>query len=297
MNHLDESGSQRDAAPSGDLDSAQRWLEITAPTLFPPECAVTVQRYDSPSFVPHPADMAAMSGAVEKRQREFAAGRAAARAGLKKLGRPDSFIGVGSDRSPLWPAGLVGSITHTNGLAVVVVARREQIAAVGLDLELCDAVNEGLWREILTPTESAWVRRCPGDRQTGLATVIFSVKESFFKLQYPLTGMWVDFQEAEVAKITGQIELNPALSPAPLPGASPGEFTRGLHCPAGAGPAGQRPNSTWVTPPRAAENVSAFSLACSKSAAIDRLGRARFTGCCACNHRFTFAAMHLPAPP
>ena len=52
--------------------------------------------------------------------------------------------------------------------------------------------------------------------------------------------------------------LNAALSPALLPGASPGDSTRGLHSPVDAGLAGLRPNSTGETPQQAAENISAF---------------------------------------
>ena len=54
-------------------------------------------------------------------------------------------------------------------------------------------------------------------------------------------------------------ELNAALSPALLPGASPGDSTRGLHSPAGAGLAWRRPNLTGGTPQQVAGNVSTFN--------------------------------------
>ena len=203
-----ETGPHLDAVSAGDPENARRWLETAARAIFPPECAVAVQRYDLPDFTPHPADVAVVSGAVEKRQREFAAGRAAARAALDKLGVPASFIGVGPDRNPLWPAGLVGSITHTNGLALAVVARREQIVALGIDLEVSGAVKADLWRGILTATEVDWVRGWPPDRQGDGATLIFCAKECFFKLQHPLTGTWVDFRDAEVSLVPGRNEFH-----------------------------------------------------------------------------------------
>ena len=55
-------------------------------------------------------------------------------------------------------------------------------------------------------------------------------------------------------------QLNAVLSPALLPGASPGDSTRSLHSPAAAGLAGQRPNFIGETPQLAAGNVSAFTV-------------------------------------
>ena len=203
MHQPNESDTQGAAAPAGDLEPAQRWLEITAPDLFPPECTVAVQRYDSPAFVPNPAEVAAVSRAVIKRQREFSAGRAAAHTALEKLGVPPSFIGVGPNRNPLWPAGTTGSITHTGGLALAAVARRDQILALGIDLELSGAVKADLWPGILTATEIVWTRGQPDDLQGNWATLIFCAKECFFKLQHPLTSRWVDFHDAEVSLIPG----------------------------------------------------------------------------------------------
>ncbi len=66
-------------------------------------------------------------------------------------------------------------------------------------------------------------------------------------------------KDSVAAKTAGkENELNAALPPAPLPGASPGDSTRGLHSPAGVGLAGRRPNFTLETPQQAAGNVSVF---------------------------------------
>ena len=208
MQQSNESDPRWSSASAGDLQPVRRWLETAAQTIFPLECAVVAQRYDSPDFAPNPADVAAVSGAVGKRQREFAAGRAAARGALGKLGVPASFIAIGPDRNPLWPTGLTGSISHTAGLALAVVARREHIAALGIDLELSSAVKADLWRGILTTTEIDWIRGQPSDRQGDWATLIFCAKECFFKLQHPLTGAWVDFRDAEVLIAPDRNEFN-----------------------------------------------------------------------------------------
>jgi tRNA (guanine-N7-)-methyltransferase len=66
-----------------------------------------------------------------------------------------------------------------------------------------------------------------------------------------------DCTAAQPAPI-GRVELNAALTPALLPGASSGDSTRSLHSPANAGLAGRRPNSARELPQQAAGNASAF---------------------------------------
>src|SRR5277367_2552834 len=63
--------------------------------------------------------------AVRARRTEFLAGRACARSALRKLadGRADDAIPIGPDRAPVWPAGIVGAITHAHGFAAAAVAR------------------------------------------------------------------------------------------------------------------------------------------------------------------------------
>src|SRR5690606_967724 len=50
-----------------------------------------------------PVEHAAISHAVPRRQREFAAGRTAARAAMSQLGWPPSAVPSAPDRSPIWP--------------------------------------------------------------------------------------------------------------------------------------------------------------------------------------------------
>ncbi len=191
------------AAPShhageDDMALSQQWLERVGPALFPPQCALAVQRYDSPDILLPPPNDAALNRAIEKRQREFSAGRAAAATALSRLDVSDAVIAVGENRNPRWPDGIVGSITHTAGLAVAVVARQEKILGLGLDLEPTEAVKEALWESLFNPTEIKWLSEKNREQQARWATLIFCAKESFYKLQYPLTGQWVGFHEADV---------------------------------------------------------------------------------------------------
>jgi 4'-phosphopantetheinyl transferase EntD len=138
------------------------------------------------------------SGAVEKRRREFAAGRLCARRAMAELGVHDFALRVGADRQPLWPDSLVGSITHTGGLCAAVVAPKTSLAAVGLDSEVVGSVAPDLWPTICLPVELGWLESLPAAQRAAAVTLIFSAKEAFYKCQYPVTAEWLNFDDLQV---------------------------------------------------------------------------------------------------
>ena len=102
-----------------------------------PDGVVTVESTDAFSEdALRPEERAGLGRAVEKRRREFAAGRACARRALARLEIADAVLPIGPDRLPAWPAGIVGSITHCAGYCGVAVARRGSILCLGLDAEV-----------------------------------------------------------------------------------------------------------------------------------------------------------------
>jgi enterobactin synthetase component D len=144
-------------------------------------------------IVPSPS----LQRSVAKRQAEYLAGRVCARAALQRLDGRDYVPGTHEDRSPIWPTGIHGSITHGKGWAAAVVAAEGACRGLGLDQEalLDDQRAERLMGEILTPAERE--RLAPG--QLGLTvTLTFSLKESLFKALYPLTRQRFYFEHAEV---------------------------------------------------------------------------------------------------
>ena len=123
-----------------------------------------------PAFVrvatsdPRHADLSGLLGrerevvarAVAKRQREFAAGRVLARGLFLELGVPADFELLNrADRSPAWPRGVVGSITHCDTLVAVAVARAADAAGIGIDVEPAEALPEGVDRSVMSPAEHA----------------------------------------------------------------------------------------------------------------------------------------------
>jgi 4'-phosphopantetheinyl transferase EntD len=130
-----------------------------------------------------PDEAAAVARAVAKRRREFAFGRACARAALGA----SVAIAVGQGGAPIWPAGVSGSITHTDDYAAAVVARTGHI---GIDVELLARIADvaGLAERVALASE----RHVP-------VGVVFSAKESVYKCLYPTAGQFLEFADVELA--------------------------------------------------------------------------------------------------
>jgi 4'-phosphopantetheinyl transferase EntD len=141
--------------------------------------------------------------AVAKRQAEFAAGRNAARAAMRKLGGRNAAIPAGQDRAPQWPLGWHGSITHNDRWCLAAVTRGA--AHLGVDIEAATPLNPDLLSTICSPEERA---RIAGSDQAMQAKVIFSAKEAAYKAQFPLTGVLFGFDHLDIviAPDSGQFQ-------------------------------------------------------------------------------------------
>ena len=143
-----------------------------------------------------PEETSRISGATECRRAEFAAGRTLARQALAALGALPCAIPAGPDGAPQWPAGFVGSIAHSRRHAVAAVALQTDIAALGIDIEDGARFKPTMERMVLLPAEIAAL---PTDASRPLAaTILFCAKEAFYKMQYPLSGLRLTFQDATV---------------------------------------------------------------------------------------------------
>lgn len=140
--------------------------------------------------------------AVAKRKREFIAGRTLARLLLEKLS-VSSSIGKNEDRSPCWPKGIVGSISHNDFECGVALGSSRLFLSIGLDIETIGQVKPELWPLLFVDAELASLtqERNP-ERRALLATLYFSAKEAFYKYQYPLTKQWVEFHAAQVTQLS-----------------------------------------------------------------------------------------------
>jgi 4'-phosphopantetheinyl transferase EntD len=146
----------------------------------------------------HPVELASVERAVEKRRVEFSAGRTLARQALRQLGMAEVAIPVGEKREPVWPAGVVGSISHTRDFCGVAVARRSEVLGLGFDAERISDVRMKLRSHIVTDAELDALQQAVGGIAERVLALAFSGKESFFKYQYPLSRQWVGLLDVEL---------------------------------------------------------------------------------------------------
>ncbi|MBR9650560.1 4'-phosphopantetheinyl transferase family protein [Thalassovita aquimarina] len=152
----------------------------------------------SPDHRLRPGERAAVAKAVPKRVREFAAGRAAARAAFAELGLQQPAIPVAADRSPVWPGGISGSISHTDELCLAVVSDAPHWRAIGLDAEATTPLSPDIWDIVLTPEELRAVGHLPQEKRGHHGKLIFCIKEAAYKAQYPVSKTIFDFQTLAV---------------------------------------------------------------------------------------------------
>lgn len=181
----------------GCMQGEPRW--IVPPAIFGPAVhARVVSTADMSSTDALPS--AAAPTFSPKRRREFAAGRRCAAQALIDAGAQDVEVGVGAAREPRWPAGFVGSITHSAFRAGAAVGPTRSLRAIGIDFEpifddeaMRDAAPAAL-------SDAEW-RLCSEWSPNELATLVFSAKESLYKCLYPLAATFFDFTDVEVAEL------------------------------------------------------------------------------------------------
>lgn len=135
--------------------------------------------------------------ALPARRAEFRAGRAVAHRAMQALGLAVSPVLAAPTRAPIWPRGLVGSISHDATRAVAVVARARDHRALGIDVEPATPLDRELWPEVLTAGELATLD-AHGIAPGLAAKLIFCAKEAVYKAQFPLTGRVLGFHEVDV---------------------------------------------------------------------------------------------------
>lgn len=133
-------------------------------------------------------------------------GRDAARAALASL-RVDAGALTAGPQGPLWPDGIVGSITHTDGTAIAIAAHIKDRTALGIDLERRDrTIGARVLRKISTEQERAWVHSAAVE----MPLVLFCAKEATYKAlsrfeQHPVSFADVSFEPAGPGLLVGTL--------------------------------------------------------------------------------------------
>jgi 4'-phosphopantetheinyl transferase EntD len=154
-------------------------------------CVATPQMYEETLLG---EEATTLSSAIAARRREYAAGRAAARQALSNIGVSPGPIVTQQDRTPKWPPGIVGSISHCAGCCIAVVADSTEAIGIGIDVENATPLPIELFHMI-----------CGDKDEGGFATLgplggklAFCAKEAFYKCYYPITKELLDFSDVSV---------------------------------------------------------------------------------------------------
>ncbi len=138
---------------------------------------------------------------VPKRQAEYFFGRLCAQQALLAAGIEGAHIATGAARAPVWPPGVVGSITHNAGTAAAIVAPAAAYAGIGIDIETIPSAHglAALTSTALSGDELDLLRAlCDKAPLPLLVTAAFSAKESFFKASYADVGRYFEFDAVSV---------------------------------------------------------------------------------------------------
>jgi len=165
-----------------------------------PDGVVAVEAFeDLPGEMVFPGEEDLVANAVEGRRREFVTARRCAREALAELGHAPAAIRSGPKREPQWPAGVVGSITHTAGFRAAAVAPRSIFASLGIDSEQNGPLPNGIEESITVAGEPEMLAALDSAfPETQWSRLLFSAKESIYKAWYPLTSRWLGFEDARL---------------------------------------------------------------------------------------------------
>ncbi|MEU9704931.1 4'-phosphopantetheinyl transferase superfamily protein [Streptomyces sp. NPDC047981] len=189
--------------------------------ILPPEAEWAEMFGDTEEGGLYPEEEALIRGAVGSRRREFTTARVCARRALGRLGVAPAPLLPQGRGAPGWPPGVAGSITHCSGYRACAVVRRGDVLSLGIDAEPNEAISAGVLAMVALPHEADQVREL-GARMPGVCwdRLLFSAKEALYKAWYPLTGMEISFEHAEVGFEPERGAFGVRMLVAPPPGRS-----------------------------------------------------------------------------
>lgn len=182
--------------PSFDLSGLRKLL----PTGVLLDVASVVDRVDELL----PEERVLVESAVESRRNEFSSARCLARKLLAELGHAEQALLPAADRSPIWPQGVLGSLSHGRRYCAATVAAldssaRPQLLGLGVDLEDIRSLRTALFTELLTQRELKQLN--PADSQEQQAQQVlaaFSIKEAVYKAMSPINNDGLAFHDVEI---------------------------------------------------------------------------------------------------
>jgi 4'-phosphopantetheinyl transferase EntD len=165
-----------------------------------PDAVASCEAFDDPPDAAlFPEEEAVISRAVDKRRREFRTVRHCARRALSELGVSPAAVLPGRHREPVWPPGVVGSLTHCTRYRAAAVAHRRTVLTVGIDAEPHQPLPPDVAGAIVLDEEQVGLAELTAaDSAVCWDRLLFCAKETVYKAWFPLTQRWLGFEQASV---------------------------------------------------------------------------------------------------
>lgn len=160
------------------------------------------------------AESVAVATMAPRRIASYSTGRYLSRRLLQAAGFDGFDLLPGDEREPCWPAGVVGSISHTDSWCLAAISTAARYRNIGVDLEQLQPMDNATRELVLTPQERVEVENLPAlaatkqdvssdsvyaMKSSAWPSILFSIKESLFKCSYPLDRQWIDFHQVSVS--------------------------------------------------------------------------------------------------
>jgi 4'-phosphopantetheinyl transferase EntD len=140
-----------------------------------------------------PDEAPAFASSVVKVRRASGAARIVARQLLSRLGQPECSVPRAPSGAPIWPAGIVGSLSHDSRVAVAALGSCRDVGAIGVDVEPAECLPSELLDIVATPRERLNIAQDPYRGR-----LLFTAKEAVYKALYPLDHMFLEHHDVEI---------------------------------------------------------------------------------------------------
>lgn len=136
---------------------------------------------------------------TRKRKSEFIAGRVAAKLALTQLHSKSLFVLYDNNRCPIFPNNTIGSISHTDKVAIAIAAPCHIGRSIGVDIEKIFSEESLIVTKkcVFKDEELDILLKIDLSEKTA-ATILFSAKESIFKAIFSMSKKHIDFDYARL---------------------------------------------------------------------------------------------------
>ncbi|WP_261783846.1 4'-phosphopantetheinyl transferase [Curtobacterium sp. TC1] len=143
----------------------------------------------------------AIATALPKRRAEFVTGRVLGRRALAAIGVWGASIPCTRSGAPVWPAGFVGTITHSIGLRACAVGRRDEFAGIGIDATPACPLPDGVLERVVDVGSASVASSLEALRRRGIQSsdsVLLATAEAVAKARTSAHGGWYGIDGANI---------------------------------------------------------------------------------------------------